>query len=390
MRKAMSKAMLFYFLTIICFILGGATLIVTAMSYTVGHGYLFGLFSKQTVITVGIVALTVFVCLGLLFNLLRNKEREKYEYDEFGVKKGLDMYNLSSDERRQLEIEKMAQMERIIPRGTFEKIVEKGTKNPDEELKGLTGLGGVKDEIEKLRARIIFEKKEKKNRKGFEVGHILFYGAPGTGKTTVARIITGILYEEGIIKENKIVEIDGNFLKSGDAEDTAIKTKAVIRKAYDGVLFIDEAYALSQSNDKQGKNAIATLIKEMEDNRDKFICILAGYKGEMKNLLDVNPGFRSRIKTYIEFPDYTETDLRDIAMNMANKQGYVISAEGMDAILIRLAKEKELKTWGNARTVRNVLDESINNHAVRIVREKDKDKFTITGEDINKKCVNTL
>ena len=388
MRKEVTKSLIFYFLTIICFILAAVS-----MFFPIAHWGLnleiFGYDANFTLeIILGFIAAAIFLTLGLFFNNLRNKERAKYEYDEFGVRRKLNLYNIDSGERRQLEIEKMAQMERIIPRGTFEKIVGKGVKDPDKELKSLTGLDSVKGEVEKLKARIKFERQS--GKKGFEVGHFIFYGAPGTGKTTVARIITGLLYEEKIIKENKIIEIDGNFLKSADAEDTMIKVKTIVRKAYGGVLFIDEAYALSQSGDKQGKNAIATLIKEMEDNRDKFVCILAGYKGEMKKLLDVNPGFRSRIKTYIEFPDYNETDLRDIALNMANQKGFVIDSEGIDAILIRLAKERELDTWGNARTVRNVLEESINNHALRVVNEGEKDRYTLKAVDISKSCVNTL
>ncbi len=388
MRKEVTKSLIFYFLTIICFILAAVSMV-----FPIAHWGLnleiFGYDANFTLeIILGFIAAAIFLTLGLFFNNLRNKERAKYEYDEFGVRRKLNLYNIDSGERRQLEIEKMAQMERIIPRGTFEKIVGKGVKDPDKELKSLTGLDSVKGEVEKLKARIKFERQS--GKKGFEVGHFIFYGAPGTGKTTVARIITGLLYEEKIIKENKIIEIDGNFLKSADAEDTMIKVKTIVRKAYGGVLFIDEAYALSQSGDKQGKNAIATLIKEMEDNRDKFVCILAGYKGEMKKLLDVNPGFRSRIKTYIEFPDYNETDLRDIALNMANQKGFVIDSEGIDAILIRLAKERELDTWGNARTVRNVLEESINNHALRVINEGEKDRYTLKAVDISKSCVNTL
>ena len=385
MKKEVGKSFIFYFLTNLCFIFA-AIAIVLPIIYYIWHYQTKANLSFSIVI--GFVAAAIFLVLGLFFNKLRNKERAKYEYDEFGVRKKLDLYNIDSKERRQIEVEKMAQMERIIPRGTFEKIIGKGVKDPDKELHSLTGLDSVKSEVEKLKARIKFEKQS--GKKGFEVGHFIFYGAPGTGKTTVARIITGLLYEEKIIKENKIIEVDGNFLKSADAEDTMIKVKTIVRKAYGGVLFIDEAYALSQSGDKQGKNAIATLIKEMEDNRDKFVCILAGYKGEMKDLLDVNPGFRSRIKTYIEFPDYNETDLRDIALNMANQKGFVIDSEGIDAILIRLAKERELDTWGNARTVRNVLEESINNHALRVVNEGEKDRYTLKAEDISKSCVNTL
>ena len=142
-------------------------------------------------------------------------------------------------------------------------------------------------------ARLQFESRSNTNKKGkmktqqqngMSGRHMVFYGAPGTGKTTVARILTGFLYQYGYIKENKCVEVDGNFLKAG--ADTALKTELVIRQAYNGVLFVDEAYSLMDSMDGSGREAIATLIKQMEDNRDRFILILAGYTDEMKYLLN--------------------------------------------------------------------------------------------------------
>ncbi len=386
MKKAIFKANLYYITSVFCFVISAGFFIVPIiiglkherLSYLIGTGL-------DKVMIISFILAASFIVFGLFFNAARNKERLKYEYDEFGVKKNMDMYGMDSKDRKQLEVQKFADMERIIPRDALDKMTKRGALDPEVEMGKLVGLAGVKREIDKLKSRIVFETKNKKS--DYEVGHMIFYGAPGTGKTTVARIITGILYRNKLIKENKLVEVDGNFLKSGNAEDTMIKTKTLIRRAYGGVLFIDEAYALAIEGDRQGEAAVATLIKEMEDNRDKFVCILAGYPDEMKTLLDLNPGFRSRIKTYFNFADYNESDLRDIAIKIGIEEGFVISNDGMDAILVRLSKERNKNTWGNARTVRNVIDETISNHAMRVNTNKNHpDKFVLTNEDVDKNC----
>ncbi len=211
-------------------------------------------------------------------------------------------------------------------------------------------------------------------------GHII------THNTTVARIITGFLYKNGYIKENKIIEVDGNFLKSGTPGDTSTKTKFIIRQAYNGVLFIDEAYALTGSGDNCGREAVATLLKEMEDNRDKFILILAGYTNEMKDMLNTNPGFKSRIRDYLLFPDYTNDELCSIFNFMANGKNFVVSAEAMDNFRIRIERERSLNSYGNARTVRNVLDEAMDKHSYNYMKKKisEDDKYRLVAKDVNK------
>ena len=159
----------------------------------------------------------------------------------------------------------------------------------------------------------------------------------------------------------------------------------IIREAYDGVLFVDEAYSLMDSVDGSGKDAIATLIKQMEDNRDRFILILAGYTDEMKYLLNANPGFESRIKEYLDFPDYSSTEMREIFMKMAQENNFVVSNEALESFDERMKKERKLKSFGNARTARNVLDESIDKHALNYVEGiiKKEDKFKLCGPDIS-------
>lgn len=211
-----------------------------------------------------------------------------------------------------------------------------------------------------------------------------------THNTTVARIMTGFLYKYGYIKENKCIEIDGNFLKAGT--ESALKTELVVRAAYGGVLFIDEAYALMESGDGSGEQVIATLIKQMEDNRDKFILIIAGYINEMKMLIDQNPGFESRIKEYLDFPDYNEVEMRQIAQAMANSNNFVIDENAYPVFDALVARERKLKSFGNGRTVRNIIDKAIDRHTLNLAKQiigKEK-RYILCSEDFQNLKLGTI
>ena len=339
---------------------------------------------------------TILILIGIIMykpaQELRIKYRQDVEYDEFGRSKTKGVYErLSKAERDQIDLQKTADMERIMNSAALKKVTKEGSSNPQEDMNNLVGLGPVKQKMKEMVARMEFEqldKKNKKNKKGSDDKsmsgrHMVFYGSPGTGKTTVARILTGFLYQYGYIKENKCVEVDGNFLKAGG--DTATKTELVIHQAYDGVLFIDEAYALMDSADGSGKEAIATLIKQMEDNRGRFILILAGYTNEMKCLLDANPGFESRIKEYLDFPDYNNAEMRAIFTIMAKQNKFSVDPQAYEAFDIRIDKERKLRSFGNGRTVRNILDETIDRHALNFIEKKipENCQWVICKEDIS-------
>lgn len=300
---------------------------------------------------------------------LYQKAIQDNEYDEFGRSKKKSFANLTRKEREEMDLQKAAQMEQLLSTSVLKKITKKGSPNPEKDLQELIGLQSVKDKVTEMVARMKFEqetdsrkKKKEKKEYGANGRHFVFYGSAGTGKTTVARIIAGFLYEYGYIKENKCVEIDGNFLKAGDMSDT--KAKLLIQQAYGGVLFIDEAYTIIDGNTNYGKAVIATLIKEMEDNRDKFTVILAGYKNDMKRLLDANEGFKSRIKEYLEFPDYSNEEMKKIFESMAHASGFAVSLGAIENFAVRCEKERKLSSFGNGRTARNVLDETIDRHAL--------------------------
>lgn len=325
--------------------------------------------------------------------------RREVEYDEFGISKSKGNYEyLSKKERDQIDLKKTSDMERLLSATALKKMTKPGSTLPMKDLKNMVGLDPVKQKVEEMVARMEFEQQEKrrgKNKKKANMGamggrHMCFTGSPGTGKTTIARIMTGFLYKYGYIKENKCIEIDGNFLKAGT--ESALKTELVVRAAYGGVLFIDEAYALMESGDGSGEQVIATLIKQMEDNRDKFILIIAGYINEMKMLIDQNPGFESRIKEYLDFPDYNEVEMRQIAQAMANSNNFVIDENAYPVFDALVARERKLKSFGNGRTVRNIIDKAIDRHTLNLARgviPTDK-RYALCSEDFQNLKLGTI
>ncbi len=236
----------------------------------------------------------------------------------------------------------------------------------EEELEQLVGLAGVKRMIKKIKAYA----KRNKGESGFNL-HMCFNGNPGTGKTEVARILSRILYDAGVLGEAKLVETDGHGLLGKYVGETAPKTEAKINEAMNGVLFIDEAYGLLGSVSaggtvtSYGEDAIAVLLKAMEDKRGQFCVILAGYRDEMKALLSANPGFESRIQFVLDFPDYTREELGEIALAFLDKKKYDIKPTALDRLLDVVEYYRKLPNFANARTVRNVIDQVLMNQNLR-------------------------
>lgn len=250
----------------------------------------------------------------------------------------------------------------------------------EKKLNHLIGLSGVKENVQKIKVYAAANK----GSKNLNV-HMCFLGNPGTGKTEVARYIAGILYENRILPENKVVEVDRSGLVSQYFGATAEKTSQVIAKAMGGVLFIDEAYALGNNSDAglmdYGKEAIDTLVKAMEDHRGEFCVIFAGYKNEMEKMLSVNPGLRSRIQFVLDFPNYSRDELKSIADLMLKGRGYSICDTAMDRMLdITDIKRKEAN-FANAREIRNILDQVIMCQNLRCLDSQDKE---IGLADVNK------
>lgn len=251
----------------------------------------------------------------------------------------------------------------------------------EEELEQLIGLENVKRMVKKIRAYA----KRNKGKEDFNL-HMCFYGNPGTGKTEVARILSRILYDVGVLEEAKLVETDARGLLGKYVGETGPKTEAKINEAMNGVLFIDEAYGLlgaASANSGQinyGEEAIAVLLKEMEDRRGQFCVILAGYKAEMQKLLAANPGFASRIQFTLDFPDYTREELGEIAKAFLSRKKYEIDASALERLLDVIEYYRGLPNFANARTVRNVIDQVLLNQNLR-TEDLSKD-CTVLFEDV--------
>jgi Holliday junction resolvasome RuvABC ATP-dependent DNA helicase subunit len=238
------------------------------------------------------------------------------------------------------------------------------------ELDELIGLDRVKAEIHRQVAVLKMEarRQEAGLRAATLTRHLVFVGNPGTGKTTVARLIGGIYRALKLLSKGQLVEVDRSELVAGYLGQTAAKTSEVVRSALGGVLFIDEAYSLN--GDQYGKEAIDTLVKEMEDHRDELVVIVAGYPAPMAEFVAMNPGLESRFRTIIEFDDYTDDELVAIQATLAEKMDYDIDAEATERFREVLAATPRGTSFGNGRFSRNMLEAAIGRHAWRL-READ-------------------
>ncbi|MFX3616738.1 MAG: AAA family ATPase [Sporolactobacillus sp.] len=263
------------------------------------------------------------------------------------------------------------------------KIEEKFNHAPLEKLENklsrLVGMEAVKRMVKELYAWLyVYQKREEAQLKVSRQSlHMLFKGNPGTGKTTVARLLSELFADMGILSKGHLIEAERADLVGEYIGQTAQKTRELVKKAMGGVLFVDEAYSLARGGEKDfGKEAIDTLVKQMEDHNNEFILILAGYSDEMEDFLSMNPGLPSRFPMILSFPDFTGSELLSISLQMIKDREYLLTTEA-EKRLSRHLRHKVLEQtehFSNGRYVRNLVEKMIRQQAVRLVRETSFDR----------------
>lgn len=288
---------------------------------------------------------------------------------------------MNGEEGHEILVKDLKQLKEILKSHQTEPSPSK-LKSSTSELETLVGLASVKEEIKTLSNFIkIQQKRKEQGLKSSSVSyHCVFTGNPGTGKTTVARIVAQIYKDLGILSKGHLVETDRAGLVAEYVGQTAVKTNKIIDSALDGVLFIDEAYSLIGTGQDYGKEAIATLLKRMEDNRDRLVVILAGYSKEMQDFINTNPGLQSRFNRYIDFPDYSAAELLQIFEKNVEKFDYKLEKEALVAMgeYFQNAVENKDANFGNARFVRNIFEKTLEKQANRLSTDPDLDTNELT------------
>jgi SpoVK/Ycf46/Vps4 family AAA+-type ATPase len=267
-------------------------------------------------------------------------------------------------------------------------------QNPEEiineglaELNALTGLTQIKTEVNEMVQLVKFYQETGKDVMSKFSLHTVFTGNPGTGKTTVARILSKIYRGLGILEKGHLIEVDREGLVAGYVGQTAIKTAEKVNEAMGGILFIDEAYSLAAekgANYDFGGEAISIILKRMEDLRGKFGVVVAGYTGNMQEFISSNPGLRSRFDKYFEFPDYMPNEMFTIAQNLFEKEGVKMEEAARSHLFnyLNFIYERRDKHFGNARSVRQIVGETVKNQHLRLAAMKKEERTAAIMETI--------
>ncbi|WP_101843964.1 AAA family ATPase [Halobacillus sp. Marseille-P3879] len=261
----------------------------------------------------------------------------------------------------------------------------------DQYFSSIVGLDGLKHQIKEIYAQVLIEQKRKEMglKTNHQVRHMIFKGNPGTGKTTVARLVAQLFQEMKVLESGHLIEADRGELVGEYIGHTAQKTKDLITKALGGILFIDEAYSLARGGEKDfGKEAIDTLVKCMEDYHEQLIIILAGYPVEMEEFLSMNPGLASRFPLQLNFNNYKAEELSAIARVMLKEKDYTLTPQAERKLYEHLAEASYYppRNFANARYVRNLIEDAVRKHAYRLANRENwnkKDLMTLEPSDFH-------
>lgn len=357
---------------------------IALVSMIVWLAYDFGFHdpSEVNMLSAVLRAAVIPVCIVLIriFDPIRREYRQRMQTDQYGLRKK-SFKDMSSKERRAMELQNMARDEQILSTAEWMSMVKNGSKNPDADLSDLVGIVPVKEKVLEMKAQMVYG------------GHgtrrppnVCLLGNPGTGKTTVAGILTGFLAKYGFIKENRYVVVNGTSF--GSSPDPVRRTNLILAKSKGKLLFIDEAYSLARS--AYGQQILTIILDDMEKNRDGMALVLAGYKKEMKELFQMNSGLSSRIDDYLMFPDYTPAEMAQIETRMAAKKGYQITQSALSKSMYIFAYERSHGVFANARSARKAVESAASRHMYRVMEHQvddnrvlDEDDFVIQTETVD-------
>lgn len=300
--------------------------------------------------------------------------------------------NAENQKDQEVHEEKMKEKEAAqAEENQQEEAPQEPEEDPMEKLQSLVGLDNIKADVKELINLLKVQKmREDAGLKVVPVSkHLVFTGNPGTGKTTVARILASLYKQIGAIPKGQLVEVDRSGLVAGFVGQTATKTQEKIQEAMGGILFIDEAYTLAKEGGNDfGQESIDTILKAMEDHRDELVVIVAGYTEPMEKFINSNPGLKSRFNKYLQFPDYTAEELQKIFDSNCKKYDYELSEEAAETVKNSIIQMEEMKddNFANARSVRNFFENIITNQASRLAEMENpqpEDMKMILPEDID-------